>query len=212
MNIFYMNSLFARGIGKLVQMLYAGFLWFLFSLPVVTVGAASTALYEVMMKAAKEEEGYIGKSFLNAFRNNFKKSTYVWLPILATEIIFVVNLFYYAVLGGGNYPVQSVVFFLLLLAGLAVYSYAFPILARFENTTGDTFRMAFILLLQNPGWTVVLIILQIVTLFLVWFLVYIPLLFLMGITGYIQAVIFNHIFDRLIDQGKIIPNQPEKSE
>lgn len=212
MNIFYMNSLFARGIGKLVQMLYAGFLWFLFSLPVVTVGAASTALYEVMMKAAKEEEGYIGKSFLNAFRNNFKKSTYVWLPILAAEIIFVVNLFYYAVLGGGNYPVQSVVFFLLLLAGLAVYSYAFPILARFENTTGDTFRMAFILLLQNPGWTVVLIILQIVTLFLVWFLVYIPLLFLMGITGYIQAVIFNHIFDRLIDQGKIIPNQPEKSE
>jgi len=212
MNIFYMNSLFARGIGKLVQMLYAGFLWFLFSLPVVTVGAASTALYEVMMKAAKEEEGYIGKSFLNAFRNNFKKSTYVWLPILAAEIIFVVNLFYYAVLGGGNYPVQSVVFFLLLLAGLAVYSYAFPILARFENTTGDTFRMAFILLLQNPGWTVVLIILQIVTLFLVWFLVYIPLLFLMGITGYIQAIIFNHIFDRLIDQGKIIPNQPEKSE
>jgi len=212
MNIFYMNSLFARGIGKLVQMLYAGFLWFLFSLPVVTVGAASTALYEVMMKAAKEEEGYIGKSFLNAFRNNFKKSTYVWLPILATEIIFVVNLFYYAVLGGGNYPVQSVVFFLLLLAGLAVYSYAFPILARFENTTGDTFRMAFILLLQNPGWTVVLIILQIVTLFLVWFLVYIPLLFLMGITGYIQAVIFNHIFDRLIDQGKIIPSKPEKSE
>jgi len=212
MNIFYMNSLFARGIGKLVQMLYAGFLWFLFSLPVVTVGAASTALYEVMMKAAKEEEGYIGKSFLNAFRNNFKKSTYVWLPILAAEIIFVVNLFYYAVLGGGNYPVQSVVFFLLLLAGLAVYSYAFPILARFENTTGDTFRMAFILLLQNPGWTVVLIILQIVTLFLVWFLVYIPLLFLMGITGYIQAVIFNHIFDRLIDQGKIIPSKPEKSE
>ena len=212
MNIFYMNSLFARGIGKLVQMLYAGFLWFLFSLPVVTVGAASTALYEVMMKAAKEEEGYIGKSFLYAFRNNFKKSTYVWLPILAAEIIFVVNLFYYAVLGGGNYPVQSVVFFLLLLAGLAVYSYAFPILARFENTTGDTFRMAFILLLQNPGWTVVLIILQIVTLFLVWFLVYIPLLFLMGITGYIQAVIFNHIFDRLIDQGKIIPSKPEKSE
>jgi len=212
MNIFYMNSPFARGIGKLVQMLYAGFLWFLFSLPVVTVGAASTALYEVMMKAAKEEEGYIGKSFLYAFRNNFKKSTYVWLPILAAEIIFVVNLFYYAVLGGGNYPVQSVVFFLLLLAGLAVYSYAFPILARFENTTGDTFRMAFILLLQNPGWTVVLIILQIVTLFLVWFLVYIPLLFLMGITGYIQAVIFNHIFDRLIDQGKIIPSKPEKSE
>jgi len=212
MNIFYMNSLFARGVGKLVQMLYAGFLWFLFSLPVVTIGAASTALYEVMMKAAKEEEGYIGKSFLNAFRNNFKKSTYVWLPILAAGIIFVVNLFYYAVLGGGNYPVQSVVFFLLLLAGLAVYSYAFPILARFENTTGDTFRMAFILLLQNPGWTVVLIILQIVTLFLVWFLVYIPLLFLMGITGYIQAVIFNHIFDRLIDQGKIIPSKPEKSE
>ena len=62
MNIFYMNSPFARGIGKLIQMLYAGFLWFLLSLPVVAIGAASTTLYEVMMKAAKEEEGYIGKS------------------------------------------------------------------------------------------------------------------------------------------------------
>ena len=54
MNFFSLNSPFARGINKLVMMLYAGVLWFVCSLPIVTWGAPAAALYEVMLKALKK--------------------------------------------------------------------------------------------------------------------------------------------------------------
>ncbi len=203
-NPFGMNSLFAAAVNKLVQMIYVGILWFVCSIPVVTAGAATTAMYEVLLKMEKNQEGYVSASFFRAFRKNLKSATPVWIPLLVAEVVFGFNLFYYAVLGGGQFPVQCVVFVVLSLAVLILLGYVFPVMARFENTTAGTFRMTVILAVQNPGWTVVILLVQLLTIAVCWFFLYFPLLFIMGITGYFQAVIFNHIFDRLIAQGKII--------
>lgn len=210
MTILRIDSPFARGIKKLTQLIYAGLLWFICSIPIVTLGAATTALYEVLLKLQKDEEGAIGRAFFRGFRGSLKSATLVWMPILAVELVFGLNLFYYAILGGGEYPVQSVVFGILTVLALTAYGYVFPILAKFENTTAGTFRMAFLLALRNPGWTVVIAVLQILTVLICWGLLYFPLLFMMGLTGYAQAAIFNRIFDRLIDQGKIIVETNDK--
>lgn len=210
MTILRIDSPFARGITKFTQIIYAGLLWFICSIPIVTLGAATTALYEVLLKLQKDEEGAIGRAFFRGFRGSLKSATLVWLPILAAELVFGLNLFYYAILGGGEYPVQSVVFGILTVLALTAYGYVSPILAKFENTTAGTFRMAFLLALRNPGWTVVIAVLQILTVLICWGLLYFPLLFMMGLTGYAQAAIFNRIFDRLIDQGKIIVETNDK--
>lgn len=210
MTILRIDSPFARGITKLTQLIYAGLLWFICSIPIVTLGAATTALYEVLLKLQKDEEGAIGRAFFRGFRGSLKSATLVWMPILAAELVFGLNLFYYAILGGGQYPVQSVLFGILTVLALTAYGYVFPILAKFENTTAGTFRMAFLLALRNPGWTVVIAVLQILTVLICWGLLYFPLLFIMGLTGYAQAAIFNRIFDRLIDQGKIIVETNDK--
>ena len=47
------------------------------SLPIITIGASTTALYTVMLKLVKNEEGYIFKGFLHAFKLNFKQSTII---------------------------------------------------------------------------------------------------------------------------------------
>ena len=54
-----------------------------------------------------------------------------------------------------------------------------------------------------PGWTAVILVLQALTVFLNWFFVYFPLLFIMGISGYMQAAVFEHVFQNLIDAGVI---------
>ena len=207
MNLFGINSPFAAAVNKLVQMIYVGILWFVCSIPIITVGAATTALYEVLLKMEKNQEGYVGASFLRAFRKNLKSATPVWIPLLIAEVVFGFNLFYYAVLGGGQFPVQCVVFAILLLLTIIVFSYVFPVMARFENTTAGTFRMAAILAMRNPAWTVVILFVQVLTIVVSWFFLYFPVIFIMGVTGYFQAVIFNHIFDRLISQGKIIERE-----
>ena len=203
-NPFGINSPFAVAVNKLVQMIYVGILWFVCSIPVITAGAATTALYEVLLKMEKNQEGYVSVSFFRAFRKNLKSATLVWIPLLVAEVVFGFNLFYYAVFGGGQFPVQCAVFAVLSLAALILSGYVFPVMARFENTTAGTFRMAALLAVQNAGWTAVILFVQLLTIAVCWFFLYFPLLFIMGITGYFQAVIFNHIFDRLIAQGKII--------
>lgn len=203
MSILHIDSPAARGINKFVQMIYAGLLWFLCSIPIVTVGASTAALYEVLLKMVKDQEGAIGLAFFRGFKANLKASLPVWLPILLAEIIFGVNLFYYAILGGKQFWVQSLAFGILLLLALTAFGYVFPIMARFENTTAGTFRMAFLLAIRNPGWTAVIAVLQVLTVLICWGLLYFPLMFIMGIIGYAQAAIFNRIFDRLIEQGKI---------
>lgn len=204
MFFFSINSPFARGVNKLVQMLYVGVLWFMCSIPVITVGAATASLYEVLLKLEKDQENYIASSYFRALKRNLKSATLVWLPILLAGIVFGVNLFYYAVLGDGQFPVQSVVFAVLSLLTVMASGYVFPTMARFENTTAGTFRFAFALAVRNPGWTVVIVILHLLTGFVCWFFLFFPVVFIMGISGYLQAVIFNHIFDHLIEQGKIV--------
>ncbi len=173
MNVFQMNSPLMRGIRKIVELMYIGMLWFICSIPLVTLGAATAALYEVLLKAVKNQEGYLFKSFLRAFQNNFKQGTCIWLPIALAEVLFSVNLFYYTAMGH--------------------------------------VRMAATLALRNPGWTAALVVIQILTLFAVWFFIYFPLLFIMGFSGYVQAVIFNHIFDRLIENGMIIEENGQRN-
>ncbi len=204
MNLFSINSPFASAVNKLVQMIWAGILWFVCSIPIVTIGAATTALYEVLLKMEKNQEGYVGVSFLRAFRENMRNATLVWLPLFAAEVVLGVNLFYYAVFGGGRFPVQSVVFAVLLMLAVTLSGYVFPVLARFENTTAGTWRMAAVLAIRNPAWSAVILSVQLLTAVVCWFFLYFPLLFIMGITGYFQAVIFNHIFDKLIAEGKIV--------
>lgn len=203
MGIFSMNSPIMRGINKLVMMIYVGVLWFLCSIPIFTIGASTTAMYEVLIKAVKDQEGYIGRSFIKAFKHNFKQGICVWIPILLAIILFSVNFFYYGILGGGSFPVQTVVFGILVLLILGVVAYIFPIMAKFENTVKGHFQMTFMLMSRNPGWTVCFIVLQLVTLFLIYFFMYFPIVFIMGMSGYVQAIIANHIFERLIEKGMI---------
>ena len=208
MTILHIDSPIARAINKFVQMIYIGLLWFLCSLPVLTAGAATTALYEVLLKMQKDEEGAVGTAFFRGFRSNLKCSLPVWIPILLAEAVFGVNLFYYAILGGREFLVQSVVFGILLVLSLTVYGYAFPVMAKFENTTQGTFRMVFLLAVRNPGWTIVITVIQVLTVLICWGFLYFPAMFIMGISGYAQAAVFNRIFDRLIEQGKITETNP----
>lgn len=198
-----MNSPLMRGIRKIVELMYLGLLWFLCSLPVVTLGAATAALYEVLLKAVRDQEGYLTGSFLRAFRGGLGQGIRIWLPVMAAGILFAVNLFYYAVIGNRSFPIQTAVFALLLGAVAVLASYVFPVMAKFENTAAGHVRVAAALAVRNPGWTLALLAIQVLTLFVIWFFVYFPLLFVMGFSGYVQAVIFEHIFERAIGQGMI---------
>lgn len=77
----YENPFFSM-MNKIVDCFYASFLWIVFSLPIVTAGAASTAFYYTIHKCVRGSRGYVWQSFWSAFQSNGKQMTKIWLLML----------------------------------------------------------------------------------------------------------------------------------
>ena len=68
-----------RFIGKFFDVLILNVLWTVVSIPIFTAGAATTAVYYVLLKLVRDEEGSTVKSFFKSFKENFKQATVIWL-------------------------------------------------------------------------------------------------------------------------------------
>ena len=82
-NFFNPDAPFMQGLSKVADIILLNILTVLLSIPVVTIGAAVTALYDAMWRILRDEGG-IYKNFFLAFKNNFKQATIIWLLALVT--------------------------------------------------------------------------------------------------------------------------------
>ena len=78
MNLFSYDSPFSRFLYFVADIVTLHFLWILYSLPIITIGASTTALYYSCMKRIRTGEGYVTQNFRKSFRQNFKQSTNWW--------------------------------------------------------------------------------------------------------------------------------------
>ena len=123
-------------VGDLLTLMGLNILWAVGSLPVVTVGAATTALHSGIRKYVQREDGAL-KAFVASYKKNFGLSTLVWLPVLALAFCLalcfrIVSFF------DGAARLVGIAFFTvpaLLLAMIVVY--AFPMIARYELRWSD---------------------------------------------------------------------------
>lgn len=127
---------------KVAYSAYLNILWFLCSLPVVTVGASTTALFYVTLKIAKNEEGNITKAFFRSFKENFKQGTIIWLILLTVGIMLGVDgyVLYHMRFSNAFWTVITAVFIVAVVAYVIIVMYIFPLLARFQNTTMAMFK------------------------------------------------------------------------
>lgn len=119
--------------------------------PIITIGAATTAMYSFTTKLVKDVEGPIWKSYWSAFRKNFKAATKAWLVVLVILVaMFLEFMVSYSTAG------LAYAFLLALMALEAVFlsfvlPLLFPLIARYKNTTGNYFKNAFLLCISNIG-------------------------------------------------------------
>ncbi len=140
-----MDNIFVRVLTRIFDFILLNVLWLVCSLPVVTIGAATTALYAVMMKVAANEEGYILRGFLDAFRSNLKQSTAVWMILLAVGAVIGIDFMIVRRMPGKLAEVGTV----LLGAASFIYMveviFVFPLIARFENSTFQMMKNAILI-------------------------------------------------------------------
>lgn len=159
--LFNLDNKFFQGINKIVDCVCLSFLWVLLCIPVVTAGAATTALYYTVNKVIRNNRSYIWKEFWHAFRTNFKQSTLVWLIVIFIYAIMGIDcyiMFQYAK-AGVSYGSLYIVFAVLMLIVTMWANYLFPYMARFENTLKAVLKNCVIMALLNLGKSVVLLVL-----------------------------------------------------
>lgn len=80
-----------------VNLILLGFFWTLTSIPIFTIGAASTALSESTRSYLVLGDKRPLKTYLSSFKKHFRVSTLVWLIHLVLIAVFVIDLLYYSV-------------------------------------------------------------------------------------------------------------------
>lgn len=133
------NPIF-RFTGWVLDIVVLSFLWLVCSLPVVTVGPATAALYYSCVKCLRYKEGGAYRSFLSAFRQNLKTGTGAAVILLALGLILDAGWIFFTMAAGTGETVWVVLraaYLVCLLIPLSVLTCAFPLLSRFTYTAGS---------------------------------------------------------------------------
>ncbi len=157
-NLFQLDGPLMQFINKAVYCAYLNILWFICCIPVVTIGASTTALFYVTLKMAKNEEGNVTREFFHSFRENLKHGTKVWLILLCLGTILGVDgyVLYHMRFENIFWTLCTAFFFVAVIAYAIVLMYIFPLMARFENTTWAMLKNALFLGIRFLFCTVIM--------------------------------------------------------
>ena len=205
---FDIEGRFFGGLTKIADFIILSILVVVFSLPVITIGPAMSAAYYVALKEVKNEEGYVFKSFLKAFKQNFKQGfiieliTFGAVGLLCYDILITykwahaeqstfANLLLYVLLG-----------FLVIVIAMIIY--IFPMLAKFDNKTIKLIINSLVMVMKHLPQTIILVV---INGFLGYLTITYPpfIIFAIAILLYVNAYILVRIFH-------VYTNPKEKEE
>ena len=199
MNLFNLDSPLMQWLGKMADLFILNVLFIISCIPVITIGPALTALYTITLKAARNEESYIFRGYLKAFKDNFKIGTLSWLIVLLVGFILWAD---FRILGSMPGSIKTIMYALLLLTFFLYFIstiYLFPYIARFENTLFKTIKNAFFMAIAYLPYTllfIAFIILAVLATIYLSFRITGLIWLLFGFSGmaYLNSIFFRKIF------------------
>lgn len=136
------DSKLYRFMCRLTDMVKLNLLWILCSLPLVTVGAATIAASAISLKIADGQEGYIGRDFFKAFRDNLRQG--IPMSFITALCLWVVWIDFQLFRAAEE---NSLLFLITGIIAAYVFTfsllYVFPLLARYENTVLNCLKNSF---------------------------------------------------------------------
>lgn len=139
MRFFSVDGALYKFISRLWDVIKLNFLWLLFSLPIVTMGAATVAVFSVTLKMVDDTEGYAARQFVKAFRANLKQGIPLGLICLFCSYVVYLDFELFNKVEGN--PIYLLAFGLVAAFVFVMsFIYAFPLSARYENTLIGTIK------------------------------------------------------------------------
>ena len=157
--LFNPDSPIMQALIKISDLVVLNFLTVLLCIPIFTIGAAVTALYDAIARMMREEGG-IYKAYFKAFTSNFKQATAQWLLLLISGAMLAAGIYFYANTTLATGRILLLIATILALLWCAVAAWVFPLQSRFYNPVKATFRNALLCALAYLPRTMVMIVLN----------------------------------------------------
>ncbi len=187
-------------LNRVGDLIVLNMLFLLCCIPIVTIGAALTAMHYVCLRMIRNEEGYITRDFFRSFRMNFRQSTLIWLLMMVVLLMVGTDI---VMLPRTEVTYPALFHYILLADGvvvLAVGLYAFPLQARFVNPLHRTLWNAALLTVGSFPRTLAMLVLMVVP-FIILFAIpqLLPIVVCMGFSSavYACAALYDPVFRRM---------------
>ena len=177
-------------------MIILSFMWLLFSIPIITIGTSTTALFYVSTRRIANREGYITRDFWEAFKANFKRATLVWLMILTLLWLIWFNIRHIEVVGGLGFiifPAQIILFVEIIFMSI----YIFPMTARFDMGIKQLIKSSFFMANRHLLTSITCVVLLVAIFFSI-YIVPLPLVFFLGpgMYGWLSSHMIMKVFKK----------------
>ena len=214
--IFDLDGSLMRALNGFADMIVMSLWWLVGCLPIVTIGASTTALYYAAMKSVNRE-GTVTRNFWKSYRENLKQAVIIELILVALGIL--TYLVYQMAFGAaGGVGVVRLIFQLLFFIYLVVGSLVFPVLSRFIMTIPQLFHNVIVMSIGDVPRTFVIVVINLIPLLLIflridWFIIALPLLVALvpGTVASLNTMLFAGIFRKYIPE-EILEQEEEANQ
>ena len=204
----FLFSGFFRFFTRVFDLMWLNILFLLCCLPIITIGASTSALYSVCLKLVRNEETYVTRDFFHAFHQNLKQGIFLHLILSLITIIVVFDLFVmwnimeYAILYKWAFVVMIIFSALFFMAA----TYVYPLLAQFNNTVKGYLRAAFGLMLKHFPYSIMFSLLSALPIVAAFFIagaleweIFIFMIIGFSCMAYIRTLFLSVIFKKYIE-------------
>lgn len=197
-SLFNPQNAFWSVFGKIADVLALSLLWVICSLPVVTMGAATTALYDASVKCVRQGENGTLVRFFRTFRRELATAslvTVLWgaLLLLLSAGLRLAWAGMQAELPGA--PVMLAGLFILLMIPFGALCWMFPLLSRFTFRPTGLIAMSLRLTLGYLPYTVLIVVITLAAAAAVC-LLWMPVLVVPCLTALLWSLPMERVFRR----------------
>lgn len=200
-SFFNLDNPVFKFLSTLVDLTLLNVMFIISCLPIFTIGTALTSMHYVMITGWDTQNAHLIKKYTKSFKQNFKQSTVLWLVMLVIgAVIGATGWMVYQqskVDDSTIFMIMVIIFAIICIVYLCIFTYVWPVLAKFDNTTSATVKNALLLAMSHlPSTLVVWLIFGIAAYFMLTNVVVAAfgVLILLAVVAYFQGKVFRSVF------------------
>ena len=190
-------------IAKVVDLVILNLIFIFSCVPIITIGASTSALSYVTFKMVRGEDPYIWRNFWKSFRQNFKQGTLVWIFSILIFIFLGMDFYIINSQNTSLFAVVRILLWIVCAVALSVFLYVFPVISHFVCTTKQALKNALLMTFGHLPYTLMMLALAGLLLFLCSSSskLFAMIVVLSGICGFsVVSFVYSIMFDRIFQK------------